>query len=891
MNELNDIILSIEKDKIKEESSIKEFYPIKEEKKEDEFLFDKELKEWILHLKQELLKRYYKRALKDISSAGLINKFKKSPYGYKIIILSIKAKLKIIENKLYKYHINPIEANKHKHQISHCFSYIKVINNELILLVEQISDIVDNSYYNNINKRNYKIELFDDIIRLHFDYIYTMSIFHYKIGNSMEVISFLSLFISFYKKTKLYILSTHTLYKIQKCYILLSKIYIINNDYENGLEILNESINICFKQILFQVQELYLGVFIGNTNDLMNKENDDLLLLKDLRIKRIILNIIIIFFYKGIVNEKISDIKKATTFYKQCEWFSRTFLLKTNKIIYKFCYNIKNKGIEVSEIISFIKEKIKIYEGNQWKNKKEDYKEIRNKKYKKYKAKLFCATKFKGLVKKLEDLKIKEIDTVNKFEKNKNIKNLNASGRDTKREGKYKNIYLSNLRLLEAYLRNDFKSIVDNMKKIKILDLDYRTRTVVQKAMNKFYFDQNQKLIKERNSNKSNKKNPKYKSFGLNRIFKSVLNNINNNKEISKDYNRIDSMSDSRNKRNNKINFHFSHSNLSKIKSLNILFQGRDNKSNNNTRSMTKKRTYLSNRGSIVSPKRRVLHLSLSSSCLLSSPGYPKQNKNKNSKYKSIELKKEKFKKKTITLTKKNKFSQNSIIVPENHKLNEFFNSKYLIKRNYIKKLSDRDLLFQKSILKSKNTPKIPFEFFNKAVSYQNADNSFSQIKSIVSNHLGYSEWKENLSEDKYRECLLNNRFERTLITSLDNKALYLYKMNIKKNKKKEEGKELLEDSSKFDKKMRNINNSNKKALYELDKKLNEIYEFELKRKNDEIEHKKEINKQIYRKLYRNKSAYERLRFKENFKNRLVNSRSCTNYNKININKSYYYLN
>ena len=881
MNELNDIILSIEKDKIKEES------PIKEIKKET-YIFDNEIKEWTLHLRQQLSKRYYKRALKDISSAGLINKFRKSSYGYKIIILSIRAKLKIIENKLFKYHINPIEANKHKHQISHCFSYIKVMNNELNLLIEQISDIVDNSYYNDINKRNYKIELFDDLLRCHFEYIYTISMLHYKIGNSMEVISLLSLFLSLYKKTKPYILSTHTLYKIQKCYILLSKIYLINNDYDNGLDLLNESINICFKQILFQVQDLYFGVFVGNINDLIVKEKDDLLLLKDSRIKRIILNIIIIFFYKGIFNEKISNIKKATTFYKQCEWFSRTFLLNTNKIIYKFCYNIKNKGIEVCDIISFLKDKTKIYE-TEWQNKKEDNFILKkNKKEESNKTKLFNTSKFKGLVKKLDDLNIKEIDTVNKFEKNKNIKNVNASGRDARREGKYKNIYLSNLRLLEAYLRSDFKNIVDNMNKIKILDLDYRTRAVVQKALNKFYFDQNQKLIKERNGNKSNKKNPKYKSIGLNRIYKSILNSLDNNKEISKDINYFDSLSDFRNKRSNKISFHFSQNNLNKNKSLNILFQGNDNENNNNIRSQTKKRTFLTNRGSILSPKH--LHLSLSSSFILSSPGKSFSNKNKIEKYKSIAFKKEKFKKKPIAITKINKFSKNSLIVPENHKLNEFFNVKYLIKRNYIKKLSDRDLLFQKSILKSKNTPKVPFEFFNKAVSQQSANSSFSKIKSVVSTRLGNSEWKDNLSEDEYREYLLNSRIERTLITSLDNKALYKYKMNIKRIKKKEEGKELLEDSSKYDKKFGNINKNNHKTLYQLNKKLNKIYEFELKRKNDEIEHKKEINKQIYRKMPRHKSAFERLRYKENFKNRLLNSQSYTNYNKVNINKSYNYF-
>jgi hypothetical protein len=59
------------------------------------------------------------------------------------------------------------------------------------------------------------------------------------------------------------------LYKISKCFILLSKIYIFNEDYESALSALNHAIKASFKQILFQVQEIYYGVFIGGENDLI----------------------------------------------------------------------------------------------------------------------------------------------------------------------------------------------------------------------------------------------------------------------------------------------------------------------------------------------------------------------------------------------------------------------------------------------------------------------------------------------------------------------------------------------------------------------------------------------------------------------------------------------
>ena len=63
------------------------------------------------------------------------------------------------------------------------------------------------------------------------------------------------------------------------------------------------------------------------------------------------------------------------------------------------------------------------------KKREENNNEINNQKSKMKKEKLYDTTKFKGLIKKLQGLKIQEIDTVNKFNKNKNIKYLSSRKR------------------------------------------------------------------------------------------------------------------------------------------------------------------------------------------------------------------------------------------------------------------------------------------------------------------------------------------------------------------------------------------------------------------------------------------------------------------------------
>ena len=814
------------------------------------YTIEEDLKNWCIHLKQQLANRNYKKALKEIASKGLISKFKRARGGYKIIILYIRAKLKIIEKKIFKYRFNLNENNKLKHQITHCFSYSNNILEELNLLILNISDnnLYDNDYYNDIKKRNYKIELFDEIIRCHFDYIYIMSLLHYKVGNCAECISYLSLFLTLYKESKPYILSFHTLFKIEKCFILLSKIYILNNDHSNALSFLNESIKVCFKQIIFQVYDLYYGVFVGEKENLEIKEKEDILILKDSRIKRIILNIVIIFLYQGICNENLANIKKATAFYKQCEWFTRIFLAKNNPILYKLVYKLKKSGIIACNIIDLINDKIEESEEKGVEYNEDNDEDAKNKKYLRNKNKYYNTNKYKGLIRKLQELKIKEIDTVNKFEKNKNIIYPNT----VKREGTDKNLFLSNIRLLEAYLRNDFKYIINDMKKINIFDLDYKARVKIQKALNKIYFEQNQKIIKDKNKSNIQKTFQKKNTYKIN----EEKININNKGLSTQDYRSFDSISDFRKRLNsrNKIYINLSKNKLNNNQSSEIISLEKNNSSKNSSNF----KFYFSNREA-TSPKYHKLNFSSSSSYILNTSRFPNQNNKSESKFKESNIIKEKSKIRSLTINKSSKYK---LIHPENQKIKDFFNKKYLKKREYIKKLSDRELLFQKSILKSKNTRRFSFQYFNKAEAEQNANNSFTKIESIVLHNPANNFWKESLLDEEYKEYILNNKLENALLLSLDNKAFSKYKMNRRRIHKKDE-KKILKDNSKYNKKLVNINNANKNTLNELNQKLNKLYENVQKKKNEIIEHKKEIRRQIYKKFYRNKSAFNRSTIRE----------------------------
>lgn len=831
MNEINEIIIDIEKEKNKHKNKVAESKHSSTGKIISVSKYD--LNYWILSLKEKMYKKAYKKAIKDITSAGLIEQYRTSENGYKIIIIYIQAKLKIIENKLFKYHITESEISKN--QINRCIYYAKHIPKDINSLFEFFpkDTLNDPNYFGNIEKRDYLIEYIDNIVRCYFDFIYTMALFYFKINNYPKSISYLCLGLQLFKISQNYILSPHTLFKMEKCLILLSKFYIINEDYENALPYLNDAIKICFKQIIFQVHDIFYGFYIGDKNDIKSRDKSDLEKLKDSRMNRIILNIIIIFLYIGICHENMSQIKKATAFYKQCEWFTRLFLAKDNHGIYKLFFILKKKSIDVCNIIDFLKEKIMVVD-KIFNKKMEEL--LREEEMKKNGGdNLVYDIKFKGLVDKLEKLKIKEIDTVNKFEENNHLKLLNKTS--TNKTFREKNKYMSNLKLLEAYLSKDFRDLVSGMDKINIYDINNASRGKIQKAIDQMYFLQNQKKIKLEKLSISQDTNLNKKIFTL----KSQYSKDNKNENDKDGNNRYKKLKEPLSDNKIKIMLNLSGNNYLK------------NQIVNNTIKSNSKSIYISNKETIKLNSAARERNSLSSSnygllinnSLISDQQKLILNTPKNNTFienssttpqKLFEKKNEKFR----------------IITPKTTKEHYFLNFGYLKKRNYIKKLADRELKFHKCLIRTKKLPMPYIHYFNKGVSRIEADNSFFRIKSLVSNVNINSDWREIMTQKDFRDCMIKSRLESALLLSLENNALKKYKTMTNKKEKEDF------DEAAYEKSLRNVSKVNKTALENITLKLNTIYENEQKSKNEQILKNMKIRKNLIKRLYKNKSSTNR---------------------------------
>lgn len=820
MNKIDEIVIDINKEKRKTEAKQEQIA-----KKTSKFKYN--LNNWLLSLKEKMAKRAYKKVIRDINSAELIEHFRTSEFGYKIIIIYIQAKLKVIENKIFKYHI--IENEKFKHQINRCIHYAKSIPNHIKLLHDFIPSKILNkkNYYNNIEKRNYIIEYTDSLIRCYFDYIYTMALFNFKINKCEKSISYLTLGLRLFKTSEKFILSSHSLFKAEKCFILLSKIYITNEDYESAKPLLNDAIKICIKQIIFKVHDIQSGYFIGNQQDYKYKEKSELDFIKDSRMNKIVLNIVVLFLYNGICHENMSNIRKASAFYKQCEWFTKKFLLKENRYLYRFLLRLKKNSIDVCNIISFLQAKIIEVDKKLKKRLEESLREERRKK--KGKSNLFYDNKFKKLVEKLGKLKIKEIDTVNRYEKSATMRNMNS---DNETNIHNKIFFLSNMKLLEAYLAKDFTKIIDKMKTINLFDLDSMTRDKIQKVLDKMYFRENQKKLEKEKFTMTpgnsyiRRLSAKKLSFKTNKI-----EDEKNNKNLKKRYSKLLS---SLSERKSKLTLNLS-GNKFLQNQLKCIIPDENITTNQSLFLLNKKATFTA--------KEKKFLLSSSNALLNSSLS----NNNINNKIPMNKTYTEKIgnsPKKSI-LVKKNRCS---LIGQKISKSNYFLNFKYLRKRNYIKKLGDRELNFQKCLIRTKKAPMPNIHYFSKGLSQIEADNSFLKIKSLVSNININSDWKENMTEKEFKEFLLKNKLENTFLSSLNNNALEKYKSLTNKKEKEEL------DDSRYEKSLREADKNNKNTFEGLTLKLNYIYENEQKRQHDIIMRNKQIQKELIKRLYRNNS-------------------------------------
>ena len=758
----------------------------KEQKEQVELTEENRFNNLLLHFKENLQKRLYKRTTKEINSFLETNNIKKFSYSWKIYILKIRAILSIIKNKIMKYLVKHIEKIRIKHHINMIKKYFFKAQIEFINFYR-----INNEHISTTN-----FELINDLLFCYLEFILLMSFFHKKLGNIIDAIAYLSLIIKLYKETLLIPKTNQVHIKFELGFITLINLYICNEDYSSAFYYLNIAIDLCFKNIIYQTKDLSDGVYKFDKNK--TNTNDEKGMYNINKIKKIILNIIFIFLYRSICYENIGKIINAIKCDYQSIWFLNHFYTKNFRYFYYLFKNILEKRTELKNELNYIEKMIKNYEKKQ-RNKIQDLRSSSIEKNNENQTKILYSEKYEGLVNKLEKLKIPEIDFLNKFEIKKNFKRINSQ----KIQGKDKNNFLYGMRLYNTYLREDFRPIIDSMKKINSYDIDYHTQEKILKFVRKISFEQNEKNIKLKNL-KFHKRNlnislPNFKTLNKMKTIK-IKRNIFKNRAMST--------------KNTQTKILFS--SISRNNSLPDSFNNFKSNSTKNKKS------------------------ELIKNFTQSEPPIP------NLDFFHKETKKRKIPKyKVIKLTS---IFDGHEVYKDNEKLNKFFNKKYLAKRDYIKKLESREINFQKYLLKTKNTPNIPYTPYNKEMVKRVAEKKYQKILSlsVASTPI----WKENLTKEEYHKIKVFNKLENSVINSLNKSALMKFK---EEEKKMRQNKYINIDEN--DNSKNTIDKGNKSLIEKLNINLEEI----LQRKN--------IDTQNYIKLCNENKQYIRHRNERNTSN------------------------
>ena len=857
MNSLNEIVVSFEnenKENSIQNNNIEEKYNKKKE-------FDESyLNHLLLHFYENLGKKFYKKTIKEIDTLLNNQNIEHYKYEWKIYILRIRALLKIINRKIKKYLTSYAERMRFKNKINGIKNYLNEVFENLNIFIDKFS----------ASKKEEIIEKVDSILRCYFEYIYLYCLFNKKMNNIIEELTYLSILLNLYNKTKLILKSDKTLFQLEKCFILLIQMLICNDDFISSIDYINITTEICLNHIIYITNDLSEGIFIDDRKKVIiieNKENSNLTkqeqemekekLYGNKNMKKIMYHLIFLFYYRGMCYESLGKINYSIKSYYQCLWFISKFFYHNYDNISFLFKNTLDKSLELKRTLDFINKKIKIFDRIQFfldkqkeKKKSEEDKDIMY-------DNLLNGIKLKKLENKLLNMSISEVDTKNPFDIKKSVKEYDGK----RREGTYKNIYMSDIRLLNSFLREDFRPIIDKMEKIKTLDIDFFTREKIQKFLRGIYFDQSQRQLRQKNISKiQNMKSNYTANLSKNKDIASSITLINEYKNISSNRdnlkninNNIDtSKKETIETKTNKKSKILSKSTLQQYSTQNNFYFFIPATINNQTRP----------KSSIRAQKSPHRAQKIQNFCL---PRAPMAGVRNYMQYKSKTM---------STLTGKQKYKSSSQnyktiraqsallyrkIPTEDKNLNKFFNKKYLRKRNYIKMLEGRDLKFQKCILKIKKEQKEKDDIFTKDMMKKKANELFQRVMGIYISSPSY--WNKTQNGDKNKK--LNEKLVDALISSLDNAAIIKY--NIQKNKERNKSKPM---TKQINLSAKNINAINNNIIKNIDNKLEEIKQREI------------IEKKTFQRMINNNQKYIRLRKdkEKNNKNR---------FNRTGFNPSY----
>ena len=463
------------------------------------------LKNKYLEFKQFLYEKLNKKQYKFVIYQIELNIFSYLELNerYELKFLKIEVLLKILNNKIKKYHksklLNDYQSKQNNFlkrmstlNLKHYKLYNKKISSNLTLSTKSFISI--DNYFSKIDNllegaiedidkisENNKIIFIEKIIQLYLKLLINREYYNKienKIPNNFCYLSFAEQIIN---NSYSYMRNSFSLNTSETIFLIIAKVLISNQDFQKAETYCVRTVNLCIKEC-----------FLLTKND-----NDDLKQISFKSKEKVILNLCISLLYIGICKENQGNIRMALRYYSLSEILIKNLLLNDDEIeeneeennnynvFHKFIVSIKQRCQDYFSIIQNLlkQNSIVLIEKIRKKKQLEEIQRI-NEKYKNEKDITFILSNKK--MKKIEE-KINKIEIPKEININRQIisKPLNQSLNNSSSEKifNYKNYILSDLRILDDFNSDSFKKTLNSMEKIKFIDLDISIKEKLEKII------------------------------------------------------------------------------------------------------------------------------------------------------------------------------------------------------------------------------------------------------------------------------------------------------------------------------------------------------------------------------------------------------------------------
>ena len=490
--------------------------------------------QWLSELKTLMNNKLYRQTLKVIEADKYKFELIKTEL-WKYRLIKAKAILKIIKIKMRKYQkVIILENTRQNLSLKFWFNQIFLILEELNL--EFRYDLNKNMNY----KSKQIIEPVQTLVEYHLEFIYYLCIYSFRTNEIIQLISYLAIankflpYIHFFSKKKLLNLFQN---------IILFKIKILVENFEFLPVFTNLKI---FFKLCFREMHLFFDFDSPIDLDYLNDSEDKNKSMNGFY--QIIQKIILAYYLRGVACEHLGFFKMSICYYKRCRWFTNRFLYNYNKVFYKFFRSIRKRYSYFKEIVDDINNLIKYKNANANKNNgnKENDSFINRNAISSFRSRIYKEPKPNNIINRNKSvifssknpirLRTSFINDIKKKEKLENF--LESIGNTLYKEEENKNnsifkkftvnsFVLSTVNMIDNLFSNSFSHILKKMEKVEIT----KPKEDINELINLTINYKRQKKFKEEMEKMNKKSNIKKKFIRSN----SCINiNINLNNSLNK---------------------------------------------------------------------------------------------------------------------------------------------------------------------------------------------------------------------------------------------------------------------------------------------------------------------------------------------------------------------